>query len=81
MRNQGKSWIVVHKAGGRPLLLLGLPLMADTEEKAAKLLELYVAHNRQGLYAVKPTDEEAAPSLPLLALPADQSRRRPFTPP
>ncbi len=68
MRNQGKSWIVVHKHNGSPLLLMGLPLKADTEEKAAKLLELYVAHNRQGLYSVKPADEEASTIAPLALL-------------
>ncbi|HOX59672.1 MAG TPA: hypothetical protein PLC99_22550 [Verrucomicrobiota bacterium] len=68
MRNQGKSWIVVHKHNGSPLLLQGWPLKADTEEKAAKLLELYVAFSRQDLYAVKPTAEEDSATAPLVLL-------------
>jgi hypothetical protein len=49
---KSQSWIVVAKESGKPLMLQGWPLTADTEEKAKRLLELYVAHNRQAAYAV-----------------------------
>jgi hypothetical protein len=62
MRNQGQSWIVVHKSSGRPLLLQGSPLLADTQEKAARLLELYIAFNRQSAYLVMQAVEDRATS-------------------
>lgn len=53
MRSEREIWIVVKKENGWPLMLQGSPLEAETEEKARRLIELYVAIDRQRFYEVR----------------------------